>query len=67
MAYLLLPFAALAALAGVGVHPVAEMLARVVRRRGPAGRSPVGEGGDRWRPAYYVALLLLLLPWPLIQ
>jgi hypothetical protein len=76
MAYLLLPFAALAVAAGIGGRAVSELLACAMSHRqpSPAGRST----GDRKRSGFGLwplgfemchlsFVILLLLPWPLLQ
>lgn len=64
MAYLLLPFSALAGLAGVGASALLVWIAGAVG----AGRSPRGKGREKVLSiGVRVILLAVLLPWPLAR
>ncbi len=67
MAYLLLPFCALAVLAGAGAYLLAQLLFQFARRRDRQAREGEARGEPGGRPATFLALVLLLLPWPFLQ
>jgi hypothetical protein len=75
MAYLLIPFAAMAIAAGIGALALAEFLARLIgrphsspARRPTADKHSLGFGPrDLGFVACHFSLVILLFPWPLLQ
>ena len=69
MAYLLLPFAALAVVAGLGAYAILSTLQSLTcgerSRTIPSPQSPTCGGRSRTIPNFLLALLLL--PWPVLQ